>query len=439
MAEDAPQSQSSGAVSSDGRLTEESILDKLSQDLLTRLNRPQDSSEEKDKALAAFQRVTEIRAQNAQRARAEGDAQWSRGFRRYVQALAPLAIPLTFLVVLFFLSRPSPPVGRPDGDGATAQALDRLTHAIELAAKAVATNSSNAGTGWPVWALVLAAVAVAGAIGAALWAIFRSKESDGLTKILSTAIVSIGGLLAISKLGKSGNLPPGWGDVAYAAILATLVCVGLAVSRKRGQEGPPAQDPENVRWRSQWQGLSGSFVVVICTLALVAPAVGTFVTPVVSAIVALRPGKAGPISAPSGRLVMRRLAEIKPFPSGIADPDANPCRSVTPREKDDLTRSLADAAQKLEEARGKEQRIDALLYIASTDRGALVGLCREKFLSNRDLAQARGEWVATQLKNVAGPITYSVVVGGPTQFGTTDQTPDRNVTIYGLVNEAVGN
>lgn len=333
---------------------------------------------------------------------------------------------------------PSAPAVNNDVVGALIAQVDRLVQTV------AAVRPSEVPATWPVSGTVAIIVAVAAALGIALWSIFHTGETtDGLTKILSTAIVAIGGLFAISQFRGDAPSSPDWGDVAYNGLLAMLVCVGLATLSARPKPRPDGmpngKDPDSLWWLRP--GVGG-FVAVVCVLALIASAIVRLWAPQSVAGAILPPTQEPPVPTlntqpappPAPRPVsMTLLAEVRPFPSGVADP-SDTCSKVSDQERASLLQSQSDAITKLKAARA-DKGSDVLLIVASADRDTLRRDCLRKFGSNRELAIARANWVLKAFRDAQISNSASVIVSGPTEFGR-DRSPDRAVLIYRFVTDA---
>jgi hypothetical protein len=130
---------------------------------------------------------------------------------------------------------------------------------------------------------------------------------------------------------------------------------------------------------------------------------------------------------------MTLLAEVRPFPSGVADP-SDTCTKVGDQERASLLQSQSNAIAKLKAARA-DKGSDVLLIVASADRDTLRRDCQKKFGSNRELAMARANWVLQAFRDAQISNSASVIVSGPTEFGR-DRSPDRAVLIYRFVSDA---
>jgi hypothetical protein len=131
---------------------------------------------------------------------------------------------------------------------------------------------------------------------------------------------------------------------------------------------------------------------------------------------------------------LQQIAVVAPFPYGEADSAGEACRPLADGEKHEFERSVEKAVAAVKAAQLEKNRsVQALVLFASTDRARLIGACREKFKTNRELAMARGQTIARLLENAGIKVPASVIPGGPTELVSQSAPEDRSVGIYGLV------
>jgi hypothetical protein len=138
-------------------------------------------------------------------------------------------------------------------------------------------------------------------------------------------------------------------------------------------------------------------------------------------------------------LGLQQLAIVVPFPYGEADSAGRSCRPLSDAEKLEFERSVQNAIAAVKSAQAEKDRaLQALVLFASTDRSQLVGACREKFKTNRELAMSRGQAITRYLQSAGIMVPISVIPGGPTELISQRAAEDRSVGIYGLLARPAG-
>jgi hypothetical protein len=364
-----------------------------------------------NRARSLARELFELESAAAQRSHGHRNQRWDKNEPWLIFGV--IAATVLIILVGWFLGwrsiRPSAPT-----DSALAVAIDRLSQSIAQLAAAGHTPSTPAqGIGWPMAFLIAAALIF---IGIILWGIFN-KHDDDFTKILSAVIVGIGGVLAVSKIKDTVQLSDAWGETAFAAIVAMFGIAGLAtlIAHKH----PHTWNVGPVIALLSVLILAGRMIVPLLERNREQP-----VQPVVQAVVA--------------KTTLEKVADIRGFPSGVAKPGEESCSGVSEESRQVFEKSVFKDLDAV--ASAQNAQVTGLIVVASTDNQSLRGACYHRFKTNFQLAQERGDYVAKyvahQLEDRGIKLSTAVIVTGPTQFGDTDRSADRGVTIFRIVTDS---